>query len=86
MYIFDQGSKGKYMPKCAVCTYTYDYVPYNVTDYIAVTSYITYVIAVILRTTISGWNIMLGCDDYTTAHHCILVVVVVITPHSIIKF
>ena len=74
------------MPKCAVCTYTYDYVPCDVTDYIAVTSYITYIIAVMLRTIITGWIVMLGCDDYTTSHHYILVVVVVITPHSITKF
>ena len=74
------------MPKYAVCTYTYDYVPCDVADYIAVASYITYIIAVMLRTIITGWNIMLGCDDYTTSHHYSLVVFVVITPHSITKF
>ena len=74
------------MPKYAVCTYTYDYVTCDVADYIAVESYITYITAVMLRTIITGWNITLGCDDYTTPHHYILVVVVVITPHSITKF
>ena len=74
------------MPKYAVSTYTYDYV-YDVADIIAVESYITYITAVMLRTIITGWNITLGCDDYTTPHHYILVVfVVVITPHSITKF
>ena len=43
-----------------MCTYTYDYVPCDATDYIAVTSRITYIIAVMLRTIITGWNIMLG--------------------------
>ena len=74
------------MPKYAVCTYTYDYVPCDVADYIAVESYITYITAVILRTINTGWNITLGCDDYTTPHLYILVVVVAITPHSITKF
>ena len=73
------------MPKYAVCTYTYDYVS-DVADYIAVESYITNITAVMLRTIITGWNITLGCDDYTTPHEYILVVVVVITPHSITKF
>ena len=72
-----------YMPKCAVCTYMYDYVSSDVTDYIVVTSYITCIIAVMLATIITGWNIMLG---YTTSHHCILVVIMVITPYSITKF
>ena len=54
------------MPKYAVCTYTYDYVPCDVADFIAVESYITYITAVMLRTIIAGWNITLGCDDYTT--------------------
>ena len=62
------------------------YVPCDVDDYIAVESYITNITAVMLRTIITGWNIKLGCDDYTTPHHYILVVVVVITPHSITKF
>ena len=74
------------MLKYAVCTYTYDYVPCDVADYIAVESYITYITAVMLRTINTGWNITLGCDDYTTPHLYILVVVVVITPHSITKF
>ena len=74
------------MPKYAVCTYTYDYVPCDVADYIAVESYITYITAVLLRTINTGWNITLGCDDYTTPHLYILVVVVVMTPHSITKF
>ena len=59
----------EYMLKYAVCTYTYDYVPCDVADYIAEESYITYIIAVMLRTMITGWNITLGCDDYTTPHH-----------------
>ena len=74
------------MPKYAVCTYTYDYVSCDVADYIAVESYITYITAVMLRTINTGWNITLGCDDYTTPHLYILDVVVVITPHSITKF
>ena len=74
------------MPKYAMRTYTYDYVPCDVADYIAVESYITYITAVMLRTIITGWNITLGCDDYTTPHLYILAVVVVITPHSITKF
>ena len=74
------------MPKYAVCTYTYDYVHCDVADYIAVESYITNITAVMLRTIITGWNLTLGCDDYTTPYHYILVVVVVITPHSITKF
>ena len=74
------------MPKYAVCTYTYDYVTCDVADYIAVESYITNITAVMLRTIITGWNITLGCDDYTTPYHYILLVVVVITPHSITKF
>ena len=56
------------MPKYAVCTYTYDYVPCDVVDYIAVKSYITYITAVMLRTIITGWNITPGGDDYTTPH------------------
>ena len=74
------------MPKYAVCTYTYDYVPCDVADYIAVESYITYITAVMLRTINTGWNITLGCDDYTTPHLYILVVVVVISPYSVTKF
>ena len=74
------------MPKYAVLTYTYDYASCDVADYIAVESYITYITAVMLRTIITGWNITLGCDDYTTPHHDILVVFAVITPHSITKF
>ena len=74
------------MPKYAVCTYTYDYVPCDVADYIAVESYITYITTVMLRTINTGWNITLGCDDYTTPNLYILVVVVVITPYSITKF
>ena len=86
MYVSQQVSKGIYMPKCAVCAYAYDYVPCDVINRITVTSCITYIFTVMLRTIITGWNIMLGCDDYTTSHHYILVVVVVITPHPIIIF
>ena len=59
------------MPKYAVCTYTYDYAPCDVADYIAVESYITYITVVMLRTIITGWNVTLG---------------VMITPHPIIIF
>ena len=71
------------MPKYAVCTYTYDYVPCDVADYIAVESYITYITVVMLRTIITGWNnawlwwlhhtpsiySSCSCGDYTTFHH-----------------
>ena len=59
------------MPNYAVCTYTYEYVPCDVADYITVTSYVTYIIAVMLRTIITGWIIMLGYGDYLIlAWHC----------------
>ena len=85
IYIYMNRGRRIYVPKCDMCTYTCDYVHCDVTDYIAITSYITYIIAVLLRVIITGWNIMLGCDYYTKSHHYILVEVVVITPHSITK-
>ena len=65
---------GVYMPKCVVCTYAYDYEPCDI-------------IAIMLRTIITEWNIMLGCDDYTTSHHYILVVehIVMIRWHEILS-
>ena len=43
------------MPKYAVCIYTYDYVPCDVADYIAVESYITNITAVMLRRSIINY-------------------------------